>query len=81
MNNGGRSLGQKPEREGQLVELVGDQNPSPAAPPRGERAGSKGDVRGGSVKKSKYVRITEGEEVRKNDSIEYILFKGVVSIF
>ena len=45
---GRRSLGQKTkEREGQIKELVGDQNPGPEAPPRSrkdERGGSKGDI-------------------------------------
>ena len=31
----------KAEKEGQLVELVGDQGQSPEAPPRSKRGGSK----------------------------------------
>ena len=37
----------------------------------GEREGSKGDVKRGAMKKSRYVRIIEGEEVRRDDPIEY----------
>ena len=41
--------GERSEREGQIEELVDDQNPGPKAPPRNrkdERGGSKRDVRG-----------------------------------
>ena len=33
------------------------------------------------MKKSRYVRIIVGEEVRKDDSIEYVLLTGVRSTF
>ena len=45
MKEGRCSLGEKLEKEGQLVELVGNQSPSPEAPPRNERGGSQGDVK------------------------------------
>ena len=58
-------------------ELVGDQNPGPEAPPwskKGrEREGSKGDVRGGAMEKSRYVRVIEGKQIRRDDPIEYFL--------
>ena len=45
--------GERPEREGQMVELVGDQNQGPVAPPKSKkgqkRGGGKGDVRGGAT--------------------------------
>ena len=37
--------GERPEKEGQLEELVGDQNRSPEAPPRSKIGGSEGDIR------------------------------------
>ena len=40
---------------------------------KGKRGGSKGDVRGGAMKKGRYVRVIEGEEVRGDDSVEYLL--------
>ena len=66
-------FGKRVEEEGQLVELVGDQNPSPEAPPRGRRGGSKGDVRRGetsrgAMEKSWCLRVIERKEV---DPIEY----------
>ena len=63
-------LGQKTIlREGQLEELVGDQNPSPEAPPRSKRGGSKGNIRGGTtargaMEKCRYVRVVEGGKSR-----------------
>ena len=76
------------EREGQLEKLVGDQSPNPEAPPRSkikrERREHKGDVREGAtakeaMKKSRYVGVIEGEEVRRDDPIEYFLYTGVGS--
>ena len=73
--------GKRPKREGQLEELVGDQNPGPEAPPRNRREGSKGKVRGGAttrgaVKKSRCVRIIEREEVRRDDPAKYFVPMG-----
>ena len=71
--------GERPESEGQLVELVGDQNPGPEAPSRrkkGERGGSKGNVKGGAMGKGRYVKIIDGEEIRGDDPIEYFLPTG-----
>ena len=76
--------GERPEREGPIEELVDDQNPCPEAPPRSriERRGeSKGNVRGGAtirgaMEKSRYVRVIEGEEVRRNDPVEYFSLLG-----
>ena len=45
---------------------------------KSKRRGSKGDVRGratarGAMEKGGCVRVIEGEEVRKNDPVEYFL--------
>ena len=42
----------------------------------GERGWSKGDVRVGAMEKSRYIRVIEGEEVRRDDPIEYFLSTG-----
>ena len=69
------------------MELVGDRNPGPEAPPRSKRGReSKGDVRGGAtvrgaMEKSRYVRVIKGEEVRRNDPIEYFLHTGIGRTF
>ena len=52
----------------------------------GERGESKGDVRKGttarrSMEKSKYVRVIEGEEVRRDHPIKYFLPTKVGSTF
>ena len=87
--------GKRSEREGQLVELVGDQNPSPEAPSKSKRGESKGDVRGRAtarraMEKSRYVRVIErsqsqdqgqGKKVGRDDLIEYFLLRGVGSTF
>ena len=41
--------GERPGREGQIEELVGDQKSGPEALPRSKRGGSKGDVRRGAT--------------------------------
>ena len=64
------------EREGQLKELVGDQNSSLEAPPRSKRGGSKGYVRRGSMENNRYVRIIERKEIRRDDPIKYFLPTG-----
>ena len=51
---------------------------------KSKRGGSKGDVRGratakGAMEKSGCVRVIEGEEVRRNDPVEYFLPAGVGS--
>ena len=51
-----------------------------------ERAGGKGDVMGGAtargaMEKSRYIWVIEGEEVKRDDSIEYFLLTGVESTF
>ena len=50
------------------------------------REGSKKDVRReatarGAIEKSKYVRVIEGKEVKRDDPIEYFLLTGVKSSF
>ena len=70
----GARWGERPEREGRIEELVGGQNPDPEAPPRSE-----GNVRRGAMEKSGCVRIVEGEEVRRDDPVEYFLPVGVGS--
>ena len=62
---------------GWLVELV-DQNPGPEAPLRSKRGGSEGDVKGGltakgALEKSRYIKVIEGEGVRRDDPTEYFL--------
>ena len=70
-------------KEGQLIELVGDQNPGPEVPPRSKRGGSKGKVKGGAAargaKKSRCIKVIEGEGVRRDNPIEYFLSTGVGS--
>ena len=83
---GDARLGVEPERDGQLEELVINQNPSSEAPTRSKRRGSKGDVRGaaiarGVMEKSRFVRVIEWEEVRGDDPIEYFLLAGIGSTF
>ena len=65
---------------GQLVELVGDQNPGPEAPPRSTR-GRKGDVRKGAMEDWR-VRVIESREMTQSDTFhgcqKYLLSpKGV----
>ena len=40
---------------------------------------SKGDVRRGAMEKGEYVRVIEGEEVRRDDPVKYFLPGGVGS--
>ena len=65
--------------EGLIEELVGGQNPDPKAPPRSKRRGSKGDIRRGAMEKGRCVRVIEGEEVRRDDPVEYFFSAGVGS--
>ena len=61
--------GKRLQRESQIEELVGGQNPGREAPPRSKkRQGSKGDV-----------RVIEGEEIRRDDPVEYFFPTGVGS--
>ena len=51
---------------------------------KSERDGSKGNFRGGAtargaMEKSRYVRVIEREEVRRDDSVKYFLPVGVGS--
>ena len=76
----------KSRERGQLIELVGDQSPSPETPPGSKSGGSKGDVRKGAtakeaMEKGRKVRVTERKEGRRNDLIEYFLPTGVRSTF
>ena len=76
-------IGQR-EREGRTEEWVGGQNPGPESPPKSKRGGSKGDVRRGAttrgaLKKGGCVRIIDGEEVRRDDPVEYFFLAGVRS--
>ena len=53
---------------------------------KGERGGTKGYVLGGetargAMKKGKYARVIEEEEVRRDDPVEYLLPTGVGSTF
>ena len=52
----------------------------------GKRGGCKGNVRRGAtareaMEESRYLRVIEGEGVRRDDPIEYFLPTGVKSIF
>ena len=47
----------------------------------GEGGGSKGTVRRGAMEKSKYVRVFEGKEVRRDDPIKYFLPTTVGNTF
>ena len=80
-------MGRRPEREGQLKELVGDQNPGPEAPPmskiRRERreqgkCQERSDCQWSDVKVG-CVRVIKREEVRRDDPVEYFLPAGVGS--
>ena len=72
-------------REGWIEELVDGQNLGPKAPPRskkGQEKRGKGDVRGRASAREAMgiggcVRVIEGEEVRGNDPVEYILPAGI----
>ena len=46
---------------------------------KGKRRLSKGDVRGGVMEKGGCVRVIEGEEIRRDDSVECFLPAGVGS--
>ena len=78
-----------PEKEGWLIELVGDQNQGPEAPPRsklGQERKQERNVRGGAtareaMKKSRYCRDIEEEEVSGDDPIECFLTTGVGGTF
>ena len=57
-------------KEGRLVELVGDQNPSSEAPPRSKKGGSKGKIREGAtargaMEESRYFRLIEERRSEK----------------
>ena len=61
-------MGQKiQEREKQLEELAGDQNPE-----AGPEAFSRG-----AMEKGRCVRVIEGEEVRRDDPFKYFFPVGV----
>ena len=66
-------------KEGQLIELVGDQSPNPETPPRSKRGRSKGDVRRetvrGAMRKSRDVRVID-KKVKSEDQIKYFLSRG-----
>ena len=69
------------EKEGRLPELVGDHGPSPEAPPKSKRSGSKGDIRRGAtargvMEKSWGVTI-ERKEVRRDESNKYFFQRGL----
>ena len=54
-----------------LLELVGDQNPGPKTPPRGEREVGKGNVRGRAMEKIRYVwviRRRRSEEMTQSNT-------------
>ena len=55
-------------KEGRLVELVGDQNPSSEAPPRSKKGGSKGKIRGGAMEQSRYVRLIKERSEKMTQS-------------
>ena len=60
----------------QLVELVGDQSPSPEAPPRSKKGRSSGDVRRGAMMEGTNVGVIEGKEIRNDESIAYFPWRG-----
>ena len=45
---------------------------------KGERGGTKGNVREGAMKEGGYVRVIEREKVRRHHPIEYLLPARVV---
>ena len=46
---------------------------------KGKTGGSKGNVRGGTMEKGGCVVAIEGEEIRRDDAVEYFLPTGVGS--
>ena len=67
--------------------MEGDQNPGPVAPSRSRRGIERREQRKQkgrsncqrSDRKGRYVRVIEGEEVRRNDPVKYFLPTGVRS--
>ena len=71
----------RPERDRQIDELVGGQNPGSEAPPRSKKGGNKGDVRRGATAKGEmgnggWISVIEGEEVRGDNPVKYFLSAG-----
>ena len=85
----GTIIGVKGRREGEIKEFIDDQNPGPKAPPiskkgrerREQRIYRGGATDRGAMEKSRYVRVIEGKEVRRDDPIEYVLPMRVRSTF
>ena len=73
--------GIRPDKDGRLIELVNDQNPGPEAPAISKRGGSKKDVKGGAMEKSRHVRVIERKKVRRDNPIEYFLHTGAQKYF
>ena len=65
--------------EGQIEELVGDQNPGPEASPRSRKRRERREQR--RYPKGGYVRVIEGEKIRGDDPVKYFLPMGVGSTF
>ena len=80
--------GERPEKEGRLIELVGDQNTGSEAPPRSKigrerkehrRCQGRSTARG-AMKKSRYVKVIEWEEVtQSNESTVLHLTRLLIS--
>ena len=73
------------KKEEHSIELVSDQNLGPEAPPKSKRGRERNEQRryqgvataGEATGKSRYVRVIERKEVRRDDPIEYFLPTGL----
>ena len=82
----GTLVGVKNQRERKLEELVGVQKPSREALPRSKKGQEKREQSEGAtarraMEKSRYVRVIEGEDVKRDGAIEYFFNTGVGSSF
>ena len=84
LKEGRRSLGQKTGERGRLIELVGNQNPGFEAPPRSKKGRERREQRR-CQRRSHWQRSDgeelvchgiEGEEVRRDDPVEYFPTTG-----
>ena len=73
--------GERQEKEGQSEELVGEQNPSPEAPPRSKIGREKRGQRRCQGRSDGEMSGSLRKEVRRDDSIKCFVFTWVGSTF